>query len=532
MIPNVSRGDRMAGLMVYLAGPGRSNEHVEPHLVAGSAPIMAWHSDNELNRDAAVAIGHELDQAKRVLGVEVPGGHVWHCSLSIRAEEGDLSDEKWSEIAHDFMDEMGFTEASGKAPASWVAVRHGHSTAGNDHVHIAASMVREDGTKWSPRNDFRNSQQACRTLEKKYGLEQIRGVHVSRGIKPGEREASQRRGFVEPERTSLARKVRGCAVASTDEAEFVRRMRRTGALIRPRFAAGRDDVITGYRVAERPLKGQAPIWYSGTRLGSDLTLPKLRSSWEDSPQAAGEAVQEWSAASRGRRVVNAGRELHEPDPQMWQRYSDELSEMNKSLAAVPVDDHATWAQVARETSGAFSAWSNSVEAAPGALAATADRLSKTAQLREYPVRPQRTVGPSAKGAAKILLMATSGNQAVAQSLMLVQLANLAKSIHDMHKAAGDVRAAQQISTVVQERLRTVAGAMNQKPAAPAQAGTVQTATKPVQGPTVDAETALAVAIAARDHGAPIRGGSVVPPKIEPAKKPTVATPKHERGIQR
>ncbi len=520
MIPNVSRGDRMTGLMVYLAGPGRANEHTEPHLVAGSAPIMAWHSDAELNRDAAVAIGHELDQAKRVLGVEVAGGHVWHCSLSLRAEEGDLSDEKWSKIAHDFMDEMGFTDASGKTPASWVVVRHGHSTAGNDHVHIAASMVREDGTKWSPHNDFRKSQQACRALETKYGLEEISSVYAAKGIKPGEREAGARRGFAEPERHSLARKVRGCAVASQDEAEFVRRMRRTGALIRPRFAAGRDDVITGYRVAERPVNGQRPIWYSGTRLASDLTLPKLRSSWEDSPQAASEAVQEWSAASRGRRVVNTGRELNESDPQMWQRYSDELSELNKSLASVPVEDHATWAHVARETSGAFAAWSNSVEAAPGALAATADRLSKTAQLRQHPVRPQRTVGPSAMGAAKILLTATSSNQTAAQAMMLVQLANLAKSIHDMHKAAGDVRAAQQINTVVRERLSVVAGALNKKPVAT------------VQAPVMDAETAAAVALAARDHGAPRTGGSVLPPKIEPARKSTLATPNTDRGIER
>lgn len=38
--------------------------------------------------------------------------------------------------------------------------------------------------------------------------------------------------------------------------------------------------------------------------------------------------------------------------------------------------------------------------------------------------PQRAMGPSAMGAAKILLMATSRNQGAAQALMLVQLANL------------------------------------------------------------------------------------------------------------
>lgn len=41
MIPNISRGTRMMGLIRYLVGPGRANEHTDPHLVAGSAPIMA-----------------------------------------------------------------------------------------------------------------------------------------------------------------------------------------------------------------------------------------------------------------------------------------------------------------------------------------------------------------------------------------------------------------------------------------------------------------------------------------------------------
>jgi hypothetical protein len=31
--------------------------------------------------------------------------------------------------------------------ARWVAIRHGKTTAGGDHIHIAASAVREDGTK-------------------------------------------------------------------------------------------------------------------------------------------------------------------------------------------------------------------------------------------------------------------------------------------------------------------------------------------------------------------------------------------------
>lgn len=503
MIPNITKGDRMAGLLVYLASPGRSNEHTDPHLVTGSAPIMAWHNDDQLNRDAALSIAHQLDQAKNVLGVDVKGGHVWHCSLSLRAEEGDLTDQRWAEIANEFMDEMGFTEASGKAPVSWVAIRHGHSKAGNDHIHIAASMVREDGTKWSSHLDYKRAQGAARALEKKHGLEELSPVYAMRGLRPGEREAAERRGVEEPERRSLARKVRACATAAQDEAEFVRRFRRTGAMIKPRYAAGRDDVVVGYSVAERPPKGGRPVWFGGGHLAKDLTLPRLRGAWADSPELANGAVAEWGAAARGRRPVNIGREAHEPDPQMWEQYSNEVARLRESLRAVPMDDHATWAQVARETSGAFAAWSTATESTPGPLAAAADELSKTAQLRRYPTRPVRNVGPSARGASLVFMAATMGGTGTAaQAIMLRQLLNVAKAVHDMHKASNDLRRARQISDLVKTQLSQVAAALPSVPA------TVR---------AVDDEAAEAVRTSTAGQTPARSAGSVLPPKYEQAR---------------
>jgi hypothetical protein len=82
------------------------------------------------------------------------------------------------------------------------------------------------------------------------------------------------------------------AVASLDEGEFVRRLRRGGVLIRPRFAAGRDDVVAGYSVALRPSGEDRPVWYGGGRLARDLTLPRLRKGWPDSPHTAQAAVDE------------------------------------------------------------------------------------------------------------------------------------------------------------------------------------------------------------------------------------------------
>ncbi|QOT19883.1 relaxase/mobilization nuclease domain-containing protein [Paenarthrobacter sp. YJN-5] len=514
MIPNITKGERMAGLLVYLAGPGRANEHTDPHLVAGSAPIMAWHNDDQLNRDAALSIAHQLDQARNVLGVEVKGGHVWHCSLSLRADEGDLTDEKWAQIATDFMDEMGFTEASGKAPVAWVAIRHGHSKAGNDHIHIAASMAREDGTKWSSHLDYKRAQDTARALEKKHGLEELSPVYAMRGLRPGEREAAERRGRDEPERRSLARKIRACATAAADEAEFVRRVRRAGAMIKPRYAAGRDDVVVGYSVAERPPKGIRPVWFGGGHLAKDLTLPRLRGAWNDTPDTAATAVAEWGAAARGRRPVSMGREAHEPDPQLWERYSEEVARLREQLRAVPVDDHATWAQVARETSGAFAAWSTATEPTPGPLAAAADELSKTAQLRRYPARPVRTVGPSAKGASLMLMAATMGGRGTAaEAIMLRQLLNVAKAVHDMHKASNDLRRARQLSHVVKHQLAQVAAAL---PGIP------------TTTPAVDNEAAEAVRTGTAGQGPARPVGSVLPPSYEQARPHTSTRGGHTR----
>lgn len=302
------------------------------------------------------------------------------------------------------------------------------SKAGNDHIHIAVNLVRDDGTKASIHHDFHRAQTAARALEVKYGLERLestKGERATRGYSPAEQARVEERAatFAAEEvraaslpivrahaerpswtarsvtrvaaevrlnaRNDLARTVRGAATAADNEAEFVRRMRRSGVLVRPRFADGRTDVITGYLVAARPEAGERPIWYGGG-LGRDLTLPRLREGWPDTPTGASDAAAEWSAAKRGRRIVAPGRESSEPDPELWSRYTREVGELREKLRAVPMDDRETWQRVARETAGAFAAWSNAVEAEPGDLAAAADALSKSAQTYRRPVRPQRS----------------------------------------------------------------------------------------------------------------------------------------------
>jgi len=213
--------------------------------------------------------------------------HVWHCSLSLGAEEGVLSNEKWDEVAQDFMDRMGFTEVSGKSPCRWVGIHHGASTNGNDHIHIAASMVREDGTRWDGRFlDFKKAQDTCREVEVKHGLTRVEGrAHgtAERGEKPAERYQAVRAGMDLTAPKDLAQRVRAAATAATSEAEWVRRVQADGVIVKPFFARGSTDVVRGYRAALKPQR-VAPGRYGPCGLtcrlqrplGSQPLLRKLR----------------------------------------------------------------------------------------------------------------------------------------------------------------------------------------------------------------------------------------------------------------
>ncbi|MBF5083749.1 relaxase/mobilization nuclease domain-containing protein [Quadrisphaera sp. INWT6] len=507
--------------MTYLAGAGRANEHTDPHLVAGDSSIMAFHGDDVLDRATALKIARNLDHARRAYAVEVPSGSVWHCSLSLKAEEGRLPDERWAAIAEEFVDGMGFSEGPDRAACRWVAVHHGLSKAGNDHIHLAVSLVREDGTCASVWNDRPRAQERAGQLERRHGLQVLESRSAGRGdrgIKPGEREIAQRNGAAEPARLTLERTVRASAAASADEAEFVRRLRRSGLLARPRFAAGRDDVVAGYSVALRPSSVRpdaAPVFYGGGHLARDLTMPRLRTEWPDSPEHASAAAAEWKAAGRGTPARSSGRESTEVDPALWEQCAREVAAMREHLRAVPVDDVATWAHVARQTSGAFAAWSLRVEQVPGPLAETAAALASSAQVRAHRVQDALLAGLSpswARGAAMVLAAAAEGGDGpVGQAVLVRQLRNTVRALHDAHMASGEAHRAELIATAMRaqlEALRSPTDTMTPATTAQVQAETVRPRAlgSPLPAPLPLAPTTETVA-ARRRSGASADGGA-------------------------
>src|ERR1019366_8704328 len=165
--------------------------------------------------------------------------------------------------------------------------------------------------------DRKTLSRVCAEIEHTYGLSVVEG-REGRGL-PGlsraELERTAREQWDEPPRISLARLVREASVASKDEAEFVRRLRGSGALVRPRFETGGQHAVVGYSVALRTRVGDTPIWFGGGKLAKDLTLPHLRQFWEVSKDDQRAVLAEWSAA----KSVAPGREALRGHPDDWRR---------------------------------------------------------------------------------------------------------------------------------------------------------------------------------------------------------------------
>jgi hypothetical protein len=292
MIGEVVRGNSMPDLISYLFGPGKRNEHVNQHLVAGyadavfSADDRLWQQEpgkQRSLRNPARTLGHELDFPRVRWQTDISQGYVWHCSLSLKHTEGQLTDEQWSEAAHEVVQALGFDGSDGKSPCRWVAVRHGLSAVGNDHIHIAVNLVREDGTKASTWNDYRKLGRVGTDLEDRFGLQHVSGRMTGRSLPEPSRadtEISSRCNDPEPLRVNLERKVRACAAVATSEDHFTRLARDNGLLIRPRYSVD-GTTITGYAFADQTARrsGKGPIWFGGGKLAPDLTVTGLRRRW-------------------------------------------------------------------------------------------------------------------------------------------------------------------------------------------------------------------------------------------------------------
>ncbi|TYB47803.1 relaxase/mobilization nuclease domain-containing protein [Actinomadura chibensis] len=307
-------------VLSYLYGPGRAQEHHDPHLIA------SW--DGLVDDPAAAASPEEAQVRLSKLAAELDrltvihprrGRDLWHCAVRTAPTDRLLTDQEWNQTARELVDAAGIAPKGDPAGCRWIAVRHA-----DDHIHIVATLRRMDGKMPNRSNDYLRLRQTCRSLEERYGLTAtppvdwtasrratraelgkaqrlgrdavagnlntgslMRRLPVDGSTRAFERKTTaQAAGWARAvsARDTLRRRVRSAAAAAADEPAFIRALADAGVRVRThdlptpggeRVPAGYEVHLPGDLTASRD-----PIWYAGSTLDPDLSLPRIRERWQ------------------------------------------------------------------------------------------------------------------------------------------------------------------------------------------------------------------------------------------------------------
>ncbi|WP_327173595.1 relaxase/mobilization nuclease domain-containing protein [Streptomyces sp. NBC_00464] len=307
MVPDIGRGSRTHGLLVYLYGPGRREEHTDAHLVGswdGFAPDPGRDTGHDPDPKVTLArLTAALDLRVKQAGDRAPAKHVWHCSVRTAPGDRRLDDEEWNAVAQRIVHATGIAPAGDPDGCRWIAVRHAE-----DHIHIVATLIRGDLRNPRLNYDFNKAQAECRRIEQEMVLRRLNAGDGTAAKNPSSAEKfkAERTGRPETSRETLREAVRRAVAGADSKEEFFTRLREAGVRVKLRHAPSGDAL--GYNVAlpgDRNRDGD-PVWYPGSKLAPDLSLPKIRLRLTDGaaePSAPAVAVDRtnWSPPARQRR---------------------------------------------------------------------------------------------------------------------------------------------------------------------------------------------------------------------------------------
>lgn len=282
MVPDVSTGSDSRGLIAYLFGPGRRDEHTNPHIVA------AWDMNGapDPGRDPAATytqlakrLDHHVDLRTRELGDKKPPQHVWHCPVRTAPGDRYLTDAEWAEVARRVVHATGIAPDGDERACRWIAVRHA-----DDHIHIMATTVRADGRRPRTHQDGRRAQAECRRIEAEFGLRRLKSGDLTAPRTPtgAERAKAERQGQSVTARHWLRERAYAVAAAVHTEADYFAVLQSLGIKVKTRLGPESGDVI-GYSLAAPGDTNNAgePVWYGGSKLAPDLSINRLRERLPD-----------------------------------------------------------------------------------------------------------------------------------------------------------------------------------------------------------------------------------------------------------
>ena len=526
----------MRGLLYYLftegvAGEkGLESEHSDPRIIASwdgqpevlQPPVCAGAGRDftslvaRLN-EPVVLLDFSKDRLKKIKPV-------FHLTIAAAKDpvNGDLidpklTDEQWADIAEEYMHRLGLARRDDDHGVRWVAVSHA-----DDHVHVVATLVGQDGRRVYPSNERYRSREASRFVEAKYGLRTTaaaagsstaptsRAEHRKYESTARRRHEAGQPGPPAPDRDVLRRHVRTAAAGSSSLAEFFDRLRADGLLVRERFSERNPGEITGYAVAlpDRYDSGGKPIYFGGGKLAPDLTLPRLQRRWVDGPgsdgadgvddaprqRARGRAGGTDSAGQGGRSNDRTDRFglTAEERLRIWQQALHAASTATEHILANAASDPASAADAAWAASDFLAAAGRIVDGRRGGPLSAAALEYDGAARELFGKAPTPTAaGSGLRVAARLLMSAQVAQPSELKQLLwlLAQLAALSDAVarlRETQQRAAQAAAARRAA----EQLRDVTASYQGKAAAPAggrphgEQFQPRTAARPTARPTV------------------------------------------------
>ena len=152
-VGNLLKGSNAGGLLSYLSGDRDHNGEARPRadMIGGT---LSGKTTDELTREMKA-----FSDLRPSLSVNVA-----HMSINFNRDDRDLTDQEQAEIGKMWADGMGFD--------AYAIFSHG------DHIHVAASRVKIDGSVVSDSHDWRRSEEIIRKIEDKFDLTKLESSHL------------------------------------------------------------------------------------------------------------------------------------------------------------------------------------------------------------------------------------------------------------------------------------------------------------------------------------------------------------------
>ncbi|MGP9018643.1 relaxase/mobilization nuclease domain-containing protein [Streptomyces sp. BR1] len=374
MVPDVSTGSSTLGLINYLFGKGRRDEHTDPHIVA--AWDMAGAPDPGRDPSATYAqlacrLDHHVDLRIRELG-KTPPQHVWHCPVRTAPGDRYLTDAEWAEVARRVVAATGIAPEGDDQACRWIAVRHA-----DDHIHILATTVRVDGRRPRTNRDGWRAQQECRKIEAEFGLRRLKSGDLTAPKTPtgAERAKAARLGQDVTAREWLREQAYAVAAAVRSIDDYFAVLTSLGIQVKTRVGPETGEV-TGYSLA-------APgdtIYFGGSKLAPDLSCNRLREripSQEvaDRPEPVADVADTWRRTESAMRTARTL--LDTDDDAVAQGHLDAFADTLHNLARATPGPHQA------ELQAAATAFNRARRSAIRADHQAADELRQAARELAY-----------------------------------------------------------------------------------------------------------------------------------------------------